>query len=331
MVAGTDCEGCGQSRKTCGELNYVLGTNLVVTSHTDDDRKLQQADVMEHFNRPAGQFSLSCLGRHPFLKMRTATNNLIPLSINLNSAGRLRMVEALVYRLFSSFLGKLIIGGIAIIGALRYSTGLYFWRQAELLERPRYDVLRKLSNGIELRHYDPYLIAETVVDGEGFREPTSQGFKACAGYIFGRNKARTGGKAEKMAMTAPVRVESQIGEGQKMAMTAPVRVAGRTNKQSKVSFVIGSQYSLKTVPKPMDKNVRLRKVPSHTLAVRTFSGPPPTDDRVQRERNVLEQTLSEVNILPKGDETLVYGYHDPFITPNVLRRNEVAVVVDGSV
>ena len=33
-----------------------------------------------------------------------------------------------------------------------------------------------------------------------------------------------------------------------------------------------------------------------------------------------------------GAETLVYGYHDPFITPSFLRRNEVAVRVDpGSV
>ena len=31
-----------------------------------------------------------------------------------------------------------------------------------------------------------------------------------------------------------------------------------------------------------------------------------------------------------GGETLVYGYHDPVITPNLLRKNEVAVMVDES-
>ena len=30
-----------------------------------------------------------------------------------------------------------------------------------------------------------------------------------------------------------------------------------------------------------------------------------------------------------SDEVLVYGYHDPFMTPNFLRRNEVGVYVDG--
>jgi len=31
------------------------------------------------------------------------------------------------------------------------------------------------------------------------------------------------------------------------------------------------------------------------------------------------------------DTTLVYGYHDPVITPNILRRNEVALIIEGSV
>ena len=120
---------------------------------------------------------------------------------------------------------------------------------------------------------------------------------------------------------------------------APVRVSGgfasKKKQNSKVSFVIGSKYNLKTVPTPMDKNVKLRQVPQHTLAVRTFSGPPPKDERVKKERQIIVQTLSEADIQCPNDEnegaTLCYGYHDPFITPNFLRRNEVAVVIEGKV
>ena len=109
-------------------------------------------------------------------------------------------------------------------------------------------------------------------------------------------------------------------------------IGGKGKQKSKVSFVIGSKYSLKTVPKPMDKNVRLKEVPSHILAVRKFSGPPPKDDRVKKERQILEQSLEDVNLQAKNDEeTLVYGYHDPFLTPNILRKNEVAVVIEGKV
>ena len=90
---------------------------------------------------------------------------------------------------------------------------------------------------------------------------------------------------------------------------------------------------MKTVPKPLERLVKLRKVPAHTLAVRKFSGKPPSDERIQKERNTLQSALSKADIQVKktDDTTLVYGYHDPFITPNILRRNEVALVVEGSV
>ena len=156
-------------------------------------------------------------------------------------------------------------------------------------------------------------------------------------------------------MTAPVRVS---GSSEKMAMTAPVRVQGsdegntsnsrrssifnyfnNSKGKTKVSFVIGKKYSKQTAPKPLDNNVKVREVPAHTLAVRTFSGPPPTDDRVEVERQIIINTLlTDPNIMMmkvttksiKAGETFVYGYHDPFVTPNFLRRNEVALLIEGS-
>ena len=228
------------------------------------------------------------------------------------------MVAALV---LSGWFGKLLVGALAAVGTLRYGAGLYAWRETEKLERPVYTVIRKLSDGVELRQYEPYLIAETTVDGVGFqRKPTGDGFRTCAAYIFGKNKSRRSGESEKMAMTAPVRVQSE-----KMAMTAPVRLTGGSKGKTKVSFVIGKQYSIRTAPKPLDRNVSLRQVPGHILAVRSFSGPPPSDKRVEKESLRLKQALSKENISPADGEILVYGYHDPFITPNILRRNEVAV------
>ncbi|KAL3932971.1 MAG: hypothetical protein SGBAC_010601 [Bacillariaceae sp.] len=275
-----------------------------------------------------------------------------------------------------SWIGKIILGGLALVTALRYSAGIYAWRQTELLERPKYQVLQQLSNGVELRRYDPYIIAETTIKQSGFKQPSSQGFRVCAGYIFGKNQGmrqktsafsfRSKGEAEKMAMTAPVRVEGTVeSSGEKMAMTAPVRVQGNakdgssssnsssdSNGTTKVSFVIGSKYSLKTVPKPVDsKSIKLREVPAHTLAVRQFNGPPPSEEKIRKERQIIDKALAKADVeindsssgstmmqklkLAKGgdddDTTLVYGYHDPFITPNFLRRNEVAVVVEGKV
>mmetsp|Transcript_9730 Transcript_9730/g.27268 ORF Transcript_9730/g.27268 Transcript_9730/m.27268 type:complete len:263 (-) Transcript_9730:713-1501(-) len=253
-----------------------------------------------------------------------------------------------VKSLLSPLVSRILLSALAILATIRYGFGLYAWQAANALEKPTYTILRRLANGVELRRYDSYLIAETVVDKPGFRESTGQGFNSCARYIFGGNKARNAGgvggflgigaksedQNEKMAMTAPVRVAgtSSTTSSEKMAMTSPVRVAGGADK-TRVSFVIGSKYNLQNVPRPLDRNVRLKEVPSHILAARTFNGPPPKDDRVEKERSKIEEALegADIKVSTKdGGETLVYGYHDPFITPNLLRKNEVAVMVDPS-
>lgn len=209
-------------------------------------------------------------------------------------------------------------------------------RAAEVLEKPNYSVLKKLpmappSRGsVEIRKYEPYLIAETTVDESSMREAGRQGFGKCAGYIFGKNQPRTkGNESEKMAMTAPVRSVGDAGE--KMAMTSPVRSAGGSSGKTKISFVIGSKYNLQNIPKPVDKSVQIKKVKGHYLAATSFSGPPPTDEKVRSEREAIVQALEKDGIKVKDkEETIVYGYHDPIVTPNILRKNEVAVMVDGS-
>jgi hypothetical protein len=225
------------------------------------------------------------------------------------------MIQLLAQNILASWIGKILIGGAAILTSVRYAGGLYAYIETEKLERPTYEVIAQLPEGVEIRRYEPYLIAETTVQESGFREAGRQGFGACASYIFGKNKSR-----------------NRSGESEKMAMTAPVRLDGGESKKTRVSFVIGSQYTLKTVPKPLESSVKLRQVRGHTLAVKSFSGPPPKDERVMKERRKLEIILANAGIpITKDQTTLVYGYHDPFITPNILRRNEVAVLVEGSV
>ena len=164
---------------------------------------------------------------------------------------------------------------------------------------------------VEIRKYEPYLIAETTVDESSMREAGRQGFGKCAGYIFGKNQPRTkGNESEKMAMTAPVRSVGDAGE--KMAMTSPVRSAGGSSGKTKISFVIGSKYNLQNIPKPVDKSVQIKKVKGHYLAATSFSGPPPTDEKVRSEREAIVQALEKDGIKVKDkEETIVYGYHDP--------------------
>jgi len=169
-----------------------------------------------------------------------------------------------------------------------------------------------------VREYAEYLIAEAEVSATA-ANPTAVGFRTVARYIFGGNKPK-----EAMAMTAPVR--TSVGE--KMAMTAPVRTAS-SGPCAKVSFVVPSKYSLRSAPTPLDRSVRLKRLPRHYLAARSFSGPPPKEQRIGDEKRRLIDALGAAGLQPAKDGVeLVYGYHDPFLTPNLLRKNEVAVYVD---
>ena len=221
-----------------------------------------------------------------------------------------------------ALIGRILACVLLILGSGRLGVGLVAWRAANGLERPTYSVVEKLTNGVELRRYEPYLIAETEIPDMGLTKGTGKGFQTVAGYIFGKNKPKS-----KMAMTAPVRVTTASG-GEKMAMTAPVRSTSSKAGRTKVSFVIGSAYNKRTAPSPIDSSVRLKQVAPHTLAVRKFSGPPPSEYRVERERARILDALQSAGLSASNDaETLIFGYHDPFITPSFMRRNEVCIQV----
>ena len=213
----------------------------------------------------------------------------------------------------SSILGRVLAIVLAVAAAGRLGLGVIAYRTANALERPSYSVVRQLGGGVELRRYSPYLIAETSVRADSMREASGKGFREVAGYVFGKNRPAT-----KMAMTAPVRMSSDP--------------RGGVPSTTRVSFVLEKSYSRRTAPAPLrGQDVRVRSVAPHLLAARSFSGPPPSEMRVSSERQRVLDALSAAGLRPASDgETLLYGYHDPFITPSFMRKNEVAVRVEDS-
>ena len=159
-----------------------------------------------------------------------------------------------------SLLSRIIAWVAVILGTGRLGVGLFAWRTANKLERPKFEVVRRLQGGVELRNYSPYLIAETEIKTADMREASGQGFRSCAGYIFGKNKPRA-----KMDMTAPVRISAKTG-GEQMAMTAPVRSVGNGHPRS-ASYWDRIRNDRHT---PLSSDVKVKEVPPHTLAVRTF-------------------------------------------------------------
>ena len=194
----------------------------------------------------------------------------------------------------------------------------FFWTNSLMAtEEPKFESLLKTEN-VEIRRYAPQIIAETTVDGD-MDSATGRGFRLIADYIFGNN--------ERIAMTAPVVSEAQ-SSAEKIAMTTPVSIEPQNAANSqmagaqrwRVHFVMPSQYTLATLPKPLNSQVKLREIPAKTFAALTYSGTN-NETTVQERTNELANWIKSKNLEPVGKPQLA-RYNPPWTLP-FLRRNEI--------
>lgn len=176
------------------------------------------------------------------------------------------------------------------------------------VEIPSYQILSSEKN-IETRRYAPTIIAEVEV--KGLREiAIGDGFRLLADYIFGNNVAK-----QEIAMTAPVQQQSN----QKIAMTAPVQQQ-LMGDAWKVSFVMPSQYSLDTLPKPNNSAVTLTTVPEQDFIVLTFSGRISNENIAKHEQQLIEYIQAhKIKVIGSP----LYAFYNPPWTLPFLRRNEI--------
>lgn len=193
---------------------------------------------------------------------------------------------------------------------------LNFTGAAMAIEEPKYTVLEK-TPPFELRSYAPMILAEVQVEGD-LDEASSQGFRLIAAYIFGQNQA-----SEKISMTAPVTVEDQSTKSATIAMTAPLNIE-RNAGQWTVSFVMPSEYTMETLPKPLNSKVQLRQIPAVKRAVITFSGFYSSQKVVEKTLE-LEEWMKAKNLLASGTPKFA-RYNPPWTLP-FMRRNEVMIDV----
>ncbi len=185
-------------------------------------------------------------------------------------------------------------------------------------EEPKFKLLEK-DQSFELRAYEPKIIAEVEVDGD-MNEASGKGFRLIADFIFGNNTAQTG-KSEKISMTAPVAVKPT---SEKISMTAPVGLQP-SDKGWKVYFVMPSQYTLETLPKPNNPKVNIKLIPSQKFAVIRFSGLV-NEEKMTLKQAELDQWILRKNLKALGKPELA-RYNPPWTLP-FLRRNELMVEVE---
>ena len=196
-------------------------------------------------------------------------------------------------------------------GAL-ISIALIFTGAAMAIEEPKYSVVEK-EPPFEIRSYAPMIVAEVQVDGD-LDGASGQGFRLIAAYIFGQNQV-----SEKIAMTAPVNVEEKIPQSAKIAMTTPVGIESKAGKWT-VSFVMPAEYTMESIPKPINPQVQLRQIPAVKKAVISFTGFY-NEQKVAEKTLELEQWMKARNLRPSGVSNFA-RYNPPWTLP-FMRRNEV--------
>ncbi|MEQ5815315.1 heme-binding protein [Marinobacter sp. NFXS11] len=186
-------------------------------------------------------------------------------------------------------------------------------------EEAEYTVLLKEQN-LEVRLYEPHIVAETVVDTE-FEDAGSEAFGRLFKYISGNNQSQ-----QEIAMTAPV---GQVAGGQEIEseeidMTAPV---GQTEVDGKwvVSFMMPGSFTMQTTPKPRDERITIRQVPERTMAAIEYSGFW-SKSGYQKNKATLEEWINKKGFIIQGKPVWA-RYNAPFM-PWFLRRNEVLIPID---
>jgi hypothetical protein len=174
---------------------------------------------------------------------------------------------------------------------------------AMAIEEPKFEVLQS-HDDYEVRRYVPHIVAEVDVAGDD-GDPGRAAFRILAGYIFGDNEAET-----KMSMTAPVTSQA-VGDDEKALYT--------------YAFFMESEYTMETLPKPVDTRIRLVEKPARVIAARRYSGRWSASN-YQKNEAALMAALADDGVVLAGEPYLA-RYNSPF-TLWFMRRNELLVEIE---
>jgi len=212
---------------------------------------------------------------------------------------------------------------ILLFAVLALGTGstAFYMEFSMATETPKYTILKE-DGDFELRRYEPRIVAEVSVGGD-LDGASGRGFRLLADYIFGNNRTvsstsvnLTPETSAKIAMTAPVSLEP-IGPGK----------AFTSAREWRVEFTMPSQYTLATLPKPINDAIQIRSIPAKTYATVRYSGMN-TERRINDENDRLVEWVKREGLLASGLPELA-RYNPPWTIP-MFRRNEIMIPVDDS-
>lgn len=170
---------------------------------------------------------------------------------------------------------------------------------ASSIEKQEYRLVQSDKN-YEIRYYPAAMKATIYSSANSYRQMSTPGFRALAGFIFGGNETNT-----RIAMTAPVHMDIN-------------------DSQSAMSFVMPSKYDEQSLPKPKDSRVQLEKSEAEYVAVLRFGGYA-NDAKIARYSGKLGKALEKNGISHSGNFRFL-GYNPPY--QFIGRKNEIIVSVN---
>jgi hypothetical protein len=172
-------------------------------------------------------------------------------------------------------------------------------------EQPKYHVVGRIGDQVEVRQYGALRAAETPIDMGNDGAAFGRLFR----YIAGANQ-----DTSKIAMTVPVEMAPPPA-------AAPVAPEQATPAVMRLFL---PRHLAQDAPAPTDPKVHLVTLPQQTLAVLHFSGELTPDSRRAHQAELLADVAAGGWVV--AGAPLVLSYDPPFALPFV-RHNEVAVQV----
>lgn len=192
---------------------------------------------------------------------------------------------------------------------------------ASATEKPNYTII-KADGDFEIREYPPMILAEVTVEGNR-RTANTRGFRKLAAFIFGDNVSQKKvamtspvmSKPEKITMTSPV-----VSSPQTIDMTLPVTRSLEEDGRWSVNFMMPSEYTMETLPKPTDYDIRIfQSEPYRTISIR-YNGNNSTKNIAKHETKL--RAYIEAQKLVVSGRPEYAGYDAPWV-PGPMKRNEV--------
>lgn len=209
-------------------------------------------------------------------------------------------------RKLATVVGSTLLAGCSVVG-VRSGT-----------EQPKYDLVERIGESVEVRHYGERVAAQVTVNRGRRSSNENAAFGALAGYIFGKNKAQSD-----IAMTAPVQT-AVSRQSEKIAMTSPVSTSTTADSMT-MRFFLPAAYTVESAPEPLNPNVNVVTVEPETIASLRFTGLRSSANVATHTAELLDH-LADTQWAPVGEPSAFF--YDPPWTVPTLRRNEIVVRVE---